>query len=93
MGQPVLASAHAASSAPHPKRQPPTAATNTRTGIPGSRHIYLGLYSQERDAARAYDTAQVRSLAPPRFLVAGERTAGSKQDKKRCSDNDDYKQA
>lgn len=32
---------------------------STHTGIPSSRHIYLGLYSEERDAARAYDTALV----------------------------------
>jgi hypothetical protein len=34
-------------------------------GIPGSRHIYLGLYSEERDAARAYDTALVRRQDDP----------------------------
>jgi hypothetical protein len=31
-------------------------------GIPHSRHVYLGLYVEERDAARAYDTALVGGL-------------------------------
>ncbi|KAI8469167.1 MAG: hypothetical protein J3K34DRAFT_514276 [Monoraphidium minutum] len=38
----------------------PSGRWEARIGIPGSRHIYLGLYSEERDAARAYDTALVR---------------------------------
>ncbi len=31
-----------------------------RIGIPGSRHLYLGLYNSERDAAMMYDRALVR---------------------------------
>jgi hypothetical protein len=31
-----------------------------RIGIPGSKHIYLGLFSDEVQAARAYDAALVR---------------------------------
>lgn len=32
----------------------------SRIGIPGSKHIYLGLYKEEQEAARAYDQALVR---------------------------------
>ncbi|GBF95011.1 pathogenesis-related genes transcriptional activator [Raphidocelis subcapitata] len=38
----------------------PSGRWEARIGIPHSRHIYLGLYAEERDAARAYDTALVR---------------------------------
>jgi hypothetical protein len=31
-----------------------------RIGIPGSKHIYLGLFNQEKEAAQAYDRALVR---------------------------------
>ena len=31
-----------------------------RIGIPGSKHIYLGLFNEEREAARMYDAALVR---------------------------------
>lgn len=34
--------------------------TTRKQGIPGSRHIYLGLWDEERLAARAYDAALVR---------------------------------
>jgi hypothetical protein len=30
-----------------------------RIGIPGSKHIYLGLFNEEREAARMYDAALV----------------------------------
>lgn len=40
----------------------------SRIGVPGSKHIYLGLFGDEKDAARAYDRSLVRadvlSLAP-----------------------------
>lgn len=38
----------------------PTERWEARIGIPGSKHIYLGLYSDEKDAAKMYDTALVR---------------------------------
>ena len=31
-----------------------------RIGIPGSKHIYLGLFNLEKEAAQAYDRALVR---------------------------------
>ena len=45
---------------------PNSCASNTagrweaRIGIPGSKHIYLGLYNDEKEAARMYDAALVR---------------------------------
>ena len=33
-----------------------------RIGIPGSKHIYLGLFNEEREAARMYDAALVSCL-------------------------------
>eukprot|EP00775_Hariotina_reticulata_P005945 gene5945-6184_t len=38
----------------------PSGRWESRIGIPGSRHVYLGLYGAESAAARAYDTALVR---------------------------------
>jgi hypothetical protein len=32
--------------------------------MPGSKHIYLGLYNEEAAAARAYDRALVRLRGP-----------------------------
>ena len=31
-----------------------------RIGVPGSKHIYLGLFNEEKEAAQAYDSALVR---------------------------------
>ena len=38
----------------------PSGRYEARIGVPGSKHIYLGLYSDERAAAAAYDRALVR---------------------------------
>lgn len=38
----------------------PSGRWEARIGIPGSKHIYLGLWGDEREAARAYDRALVR---------------------------------
>lgn len=38
----------------------PTGRWEARIGIPGSKHVYLGLYSQELEAARVYDRALIR---------------------------------
>ncbi|KDD76461.1 hypothetical protein H632_c217p1, partial [Helicosporidium sp. ATCC 50920] len=38
----------------------PSGRWEARIGVPGSKHIYLGLFVEERDAARAYDRALVR---------------------------------
>lgn len=38
----------------------PSGRWESRIGIPGSKHIYLGLFEAEREAAKAYDRALVR---------------------------------
>ncbi|KAK3274119.1 hypothetical protein CYMTET_17684 [Cymbomonas tetramitiformis] len=38
----------------------PNGRWEARIGMPGSKHIYLGLFNDEEDAARAYDRALVR---------------------------------
>lgn len=38
----------------------PSGRWESRIGIPGSKHIYLGLYDDEKEAARQYDRALVR---------------------------------
>eukprot|EP00963_Diacronema_lutheri_P005679 scaffold436_cov336-Pavlova_lutheri.AAC.18 len=42
----------------------PNGRWEARIGMPGSKHIYLGLYNDERDAACAYDRALVRLRGP-----------------------------
>jgi hypothetical protein len=38
----------------------PSERWEARIGVPGSKHIYLGLYGDEKEAAKAYDQALVR---------------------------------
>lgn len=38
----------------------PSGRWEARIGIPGSKHVYLGLFQEEKDAATAYDRALVR---------------------------------
>jgi len=42
----------------------PNGRWEARMGVPGSRHIYLGLFEVEEEAARAYDRALVRLRGP-----------------------------
>eukprot|EP00198_Chlamydomonas_reinhardtii_P010956 XP_001700293.1 basal body protein [Chlamydomonas reinhardtii] len=42
----------------------PSGRWESRIGIPGSKHIYLGLFEGERDAAAAYDRSLVRLKGP-----------------------------
>ena len=44
-----------------------------RVGVPGSKHVYLGLYDTEEEAARAYDSSLVRlrgSAAATNFALS-----------------------
>ena len=48
-----------------------------RIGIPGSRHLYLGLFNSEIDAAKMYDRALVRlrgASAATNFAVSDYKT-------------------
>ena len=48
-----------------------------RIGIPGSKHIYLGLFNLEKGAAQAYDRALVRlrgTAAATNFALSDYRT-------------------
>lgn len=38
----------------------PSGRWEARIGVPGSKHIYLGLFNEEKEAAQAYDSALVR---------------------------------
>lgn len=38
----------------------PSGRWEARIGVPGAKHVYLGLFSQEKEAAQAYDRALVR---------------------------------
>eukprot|EP01025_Chloroclados_australasicus_P062227 TRINITY_DN8172_c0_g1_i2.p1 TRINITY_DN8172_c0_g1~~TRINITY_DN8172_c0_g1_i2.p1 ORF type:complete len:621 (-),score=81.37 TRINITY_DN8172_c0_g1_i2:249-2111(-) len=42
----------------------PNNSWEARIGIPGSKHIYLGLFSEEGEAAQAYDRSLVRLKGP-----------------------------
>ena len=48
-----------------------------RIGIPGSKHIYLGLFNEEKEAAQAYDRALVRlrgTAAATNFALSDYRS-------------------
>ena len=48
------------STTPNPADSACAGRWEARIGIPGSKHIYLGLFNEEREAARMYDAALVR---------------------------------
>lgn len=54
----------------------PSGRWESRIGIPGSKHIYLGLFENEREAAAAYDKSLVRlrgSAAATNFSLSEYR--------------------
>eukprot|EP01025_Chloroclados_australasicus_P035126 TRINITY_DN35860_c1_g4_i1.p1 TRINITY_DN35860_c1_g4~~TRINITY_DN35860_c1_g4_i1.p1 ORF type:complete len:268 (-),score=44.96 TRINITY_DN35860_c1_g4_i1:312-1064(-) len=54
----------------------PSGRWESRIGIPGSKHIYLGLYEDESEAAKAYDRSLVRlrgSSAATNFALSEYR--------------------
>lgn len=54
----------------------PSGRWEARIGVPGAKHIYLGLFAEEKDAAKAYDRALVRlrgRSAATNFAVAEYR--------------------
>lgn len=48
-----------------------------RIGIPGSKHIYLGLHDDEDGAARAYDSALVKASS---IQIIGKRETSYNRD-------------
>lgn len=55
----------------------PAGRWEARVGVPGSKHVYLGLYDTEQEAARAYDSSLVRlrgSSAATNFALSDYRT-------------------
>lgn len=47
-------------SAGHKRATPRAGRFEARIGIAGNKHVYLGLYNKEPEAAKAYDQAVVR---------------------------------
>ena len=52
----------------------PNGRWEARIGMPGSKHIYLGLFDDEASAARAYDRALVRGWTQKISYVVYIRT-------------------
>ncbi|KAK9908818.1 hypothetical protein WJX75_003287 [Coccomyxa subellipsoidea] len=55
----------------------PSGRWEARIGVPGSKHIYLGLFTGEREAAKAYDRALVRlrgTAAATNFALSDYRS-------------------
>ncbi|KAK9824708.1 hypothetical protein WJX72_012563 [[Myrmecia] bisecta] len=55
----------------------PSGRWEARIGIPGSKHIYLGLFNNEKEAAQAYDRALVRlrgTAAATNFALSDYRS-------------------
>ena len=56
----------------------PSGRWEARIGVPGSKHVYLGLFADEKEAARSYDRALVRlrgRAAATNFSLAEYRCA------------------